>query len=116
MMPSSTNGNASPSLRPASPVIEKLGSLSSSSPGGPTPTSPASTGSVGASTAASTIAAPSDRPMTWVPKTATAAIVSGIAISSRRPTPCQAANRSSRSSLSPVPNSATITANSAARS
>ena len=97
-------------------MIEKFGSLSSSSPGGPTPTSPASTGSVGASAAASTIAAPSDRPMTCVPKTATATIVSGIAINSNRPTPLQAAGSSSRSSFSPVPNNATITANSAARS
>ena len=58
------NGKASPSFIPASPVIEKFGSCSSSSPGGPTPMSPASTGSVGARIAPRTTAAPSESPIT----------------------------------------------------
>src|SRR3954447_343734 len=68
--PSTTNGNASPSLKPASAVIAKRGSSSRSSPGGPIPMSPASTGSVGASAAASTIAAPVERPSSAPPSSA----------------------------------------------
>ena len=103
---------ASPSLRPASPVIEKFGSRSSSSPGGPTPMSPASTGSVGARQAPSMIAAPAPRPMTSEPNSATAPIVSGIATSSSLPTPDHSRTVSARSSFRPVPNSAMISASS----
>ena len=101
-------------MRPASPVIEKFGSRSSSSPGGPTPMSPASTGSVGARHAPRAIAAPSDSPMTSEPNSAIAPIVSGIATSSRRATLRQPRNVSSRSSFRPVANRATTTASSVA--
>ncbi len=59
------------------------------------------------------MAAPSDSPITVVPKSATAPIVSGIAMTSSRVTEPQARGSSARSSFSPVPKSATMTANSA---
>ena len=75
--------------------------------------SPASTGSVGESIAPSSSAAPSDRPMTWVPYSATPAIVSGIASTSSRVTDPHSRQRSGRSSFSPDENSAKINATSA---
>ena len=78
--------------------------------------SPARTGSVGASAAPSTIAAPSESPSTAVPNSATAPIVSGMAMASRRATEPHERQRSGRSSFRPAENSAMITASSAARS
>ena len=78
--------------------------------------SPASTGSVGASIAPSTIAAPSESPITPVPNRTTAPIVSGIATTSRRATPPHDSRFRGRSSFSPVPNRAMITASSVSRS
>ena len=106
----STNGNASPSLSPASDVSAKFGSCSSSSPGGPTPMSPASTGSVGAMQAPSSSAAPAESPSSCEPSSAISPIVIGIAISSSRAVVPQARRVSSRSSFSPALNSAMITA------
>ena len=75
--------------------------------------SPASTGSVGESIAPSSSAAPSERPITWVPNSATPAIVSGIASASIRVTEPHSRQRSGRSSFSPEENSAKISATSA---
>jgi hypothetical protein len=79
-MPSSTNGDASPSFSAASAPRAKRGVLSPSvcSPGGSMPMSPASTGSVGVSTAPRMTAALSERPMASTPNRATAAMVRGM--------------------------------------
>ena len=100
--PRKTNGNARPSFSPASAVTAKRGSRSSSSPGGPMPRSPASTGSVGASIAPSRIAAPTLSPIAVVPHSATAAIVSGIAMPSSRHTVVHSRERSDRSTFMPA--------------
>ena len=100
-------------MPPASAVSAKFGSCSASSPGGPTPMSPASTGSVGESIAPRSSAAPSERPMTWVPNSAIPAIVSGIASRSSRVTDPHSRQRSGRSSFRPDEKSAKISATSA---
>ena len=82
---------------------------SSSSVGSPTCTSEASTGSVGASAAPSSSAAAGARPAHHQPSSATAAMVSGIAIASSRQVDDQRRQPSGRSSFSPAPISATIT-------
>ena len=74
--------------------------------------SPASTGSVGASAAASTIAAPAERPITVVPNSAASAMNAGIPITSSRVTVLHSRQRSARSTFSPVENSAITTASS----
>ena len=96
-IPSRTNGNARPSLKPASALMPKCGSCSSpSSPGGPTPMSPASTGSVGRQSARR---ARSPRPRTapsrWWPNSAASAMKAGMPIASSRATVLHSRQRSS---------------------
>ena len=106
-----TNGNASPSFRPASEVSAKRtsSSESSTSVGSPTCTSAASTGSVGASAAPSSSAAAGTSPAHHQPSSATAAMHSGIAIASSRQVDDHRGQLNGRSIFSPAPISATIT-------
>ena len=101
-------------MNPASAVIAKCGSCSSSSPGGPIPMSPASTGSVGARAAASTIAAPSERPITALPNAAASTMKAGMPIASSRATVFHSRQRRARSTFRPAENSAITTASSVA--
>ena len=111
------NGNASASLSPASEVRAKRTSSSSSSPpGGPTCTSLASTGSVGASDEPSSSAAAGTSPASHQPRTATAAIESGIATSRRRRVVAHARQPIRRSSFNPAPIREMITTSSVIRS
>jgi hypothetical protein len=103
-------------LRAASLVSPKRTSSSLPSPGPASWTSPASTGSVGASTAASRTAAAGASPMRPHPRTATAAMVSGIVTASSRHVVPQRRHDSGRSIERPTPMIATMTVISVRRS
>ena len=113
-MPNMTNGNAAPSLRPASPVSPKRSR--SRSRASETCTSPARTGSVGASAAAKMMDAPADMSSAQYANAATAAIVTTIATVARRNGTPQCRPRSVLPRLEPVAKSEISTASSHSRS
>jgi hypothetical protein len=119
------NGNARPSLRPASEVSANRtgsscssGRISSANPsvGGVACTSDASTGSVGATTAPSRTAVAPSMPRVTFPTAAVATMVSGITTASRRHVEAHARRSNGRSIFSPAPISATMTNSSVMRS
>ena len=112
--PSSTTGNAVPSLSPASPVSAKRSR--SRSPGSATCTSVASTGSVGARMPPSRIAAPIGRPSTSTPKPAIKATVTSIETMARRTGSSQRPSPKPALIFRPEPNSESRATISASRS